>query len=71
MSHKRPVTGEPNMVIFMYVYTYIPQIALIVLWRCTILVLGEIERQPVKAPLAAAISPYLISPMAAHSPQLF
>jgi len=31
-------------------------------WRFKILPLGEIGRQLVKAPLTAAISPYLISP---------
>ena len=39
---------------------YIPHVSHHVLWRFTIL-LSEIERQPVKVPLAAAISPYLIS----------
>ena len=34
----------------------------IVSWRFTFLLLGEIESQLVKAPLAAAINPYLISP---------
>ena len=34
----------------------------IVSWQFTILLFGEIGRQLVKAPLAAAISPYLISP---------
>ena len=36
---------------------YIPNISLIVSWRFTILLLDEIERQLVKAPLAAAITP--------------
>ena len=39
---------------------YIPHISLYVSWRFTIL-LSEIGRQLMKAPLAAAISPYLIS----------
>ena len=38
---------------------YIPHISLIDSWRFTILlILGEIGRQLVKAPMAAAISPY-------------
>ena len=45
-----------------YVCIYILDILLIVSWRFTILLLGEIERQLVKAPVAAAISPHLISP---------
>ena len=45
-----------------YVCTYILDILLIVSWRFTILLLGEIDRQLVKAPVAAAISPHLISP---------
>ena len=45
-----------------YVCIYIQHISLIVSRRFTILLLGEIERQLVKAPLATAISPYLISP---------
>ena len=39
-----------------YVCIYIPHISLTVSWRFTILLLGEIERQLVKAPLAAAIT---------------
>ena len=43
-----------------WMWIYIPHISPIVSWRFTIL-LSEIGRQLVKAPLAAAISPYLIS----------
>ena len=50
---------------FMYIISvcnHLPYISRIVSWRFTIPLLGEIERQLENAPLAAAISPYLISP---------
>ena len=50
-----------SQLMVLYACIYILHTALIVSWRLTIL-LGEIGRQLVKAPLAAAISPYLISP---------
>ena len=40
---------------------YIPHISHHVSWRLTMLLLSEIGRQLVKAPLVSAISPYLIS----------
>ena len=45
----------------MHVCMYPHISSLIASRRFTILLLGEIERELVKAPLAAAISPYLIS----------
>ena len=44
----------------MNVYLYTAHITYHVAWRFTTL-LSEIERQLVKAPLAAVISPYMIS----------
>ena len=46
----------------MYLYTAHITSFMAVYNSSIVLLLGEIERQLVKAPLAAAISPYLISP---------